>query len=163
MGDDQNGDMFSSLRRLAQTGGMVPRSIRQSQRQLCTKPTKPVVDHRKAPSSDHLVRAAAQKATQSRQGMIQVAVGLVLSGCAALGYMKQLQDEEDLRMVYEGNPEGLSDPSQGIKGKVRIEGIICTWQMTDLYHYGYLAQEVVAQENYKYSQTKLLSVFVGSI
>ena len=49
----------------------------------------------------------------------------------------------------------------------RIEGIIWTWEMTDLYHYGYLAQEVaqavVAQENYEYAQTKLLSVFVGSI
>merc|ERR1712166_1366941 len=112
MGDDQNGDMFSSLRRLAQTGGMVPRSIRQSQRQLCTKPTKPVVDHRKAPSSDHLVRAAAQKATQSQQGQIQAVVGLVLSGCAFLGYLRQKMDEEDVRLVYEGNPEALSERSQ---------------------------------------------------
>merc|ERR1712153_140103 len=109
---DQNGDMFSSLRRLAQTGGMVPRSIRQSQRQLCTKPTKPKVEAAPELSPAGIGPGQHQNRTASRGPLGWASLSLAaLVGGAFVFYFRK--EKERLTQQRMGRTDSHGNPLLG--------------------------------------------------
>merc|ERR1712166_973695 len=112
MGTTRDRDMFSSLRRLAQTGGMVPRSIRQSQRQLCTKPTKPKVEVAPGLSPAGIGPGQHQNRTASRGPLGWASLSLAaLVGGAFVFYFRK--EKERLTQQRMGRTDSHGNPLLG--------------------------------------------------